>query len=65
MIRGVVSLVLFLPLAQAQEKPARLTFDVISIKPAKPGGRGGGIRALPGGQEYSAENVPVKALELK
>lgn len=40
----------------------RLTFEVASIKPAKPGGRGGGIKALPGGQEYTASNVPVKLI---
>ncbi len=40
----------------------RLTFEVASIKPAKPGGRGGGIKALPGGQEYTATNVPVKLI---
>ena len=45
-----------------QEKPARLTFEVVSIKPSKPGGRGGGIKPLPGGQEYKAENVPVKLM---
>ena len=61
---GLCTLVLVLPQAQAQEqeKPARLTFDVISIKPAKPGVRGGGIKALPGGQEYTAQNVPVKLM---
>jgi len=42
-------------LVRGQDKPARLTFEVASIKPAKPGGRGGGIKALPGGQEYTAQ----------
>jgi uncharacterized protein (TIGR03435 family) len=48
-------------LISAQEKPKRLTFDVMSIKPAGPPkpGEGGGIRALPGGQEYSARGAPV------
>ena len=41
---------------------ARLTFEVASIKPAKPGARGGGVKALPGGQEYTAQNVPVKLI---
>jgi uncharacterized protein (TIGR03435 family) len=45
-----------------QENPARLTFEVSSIKPSKPGGRGGGIKPLPGGQEYKAESVPVKLM---
>jgi len=46
----------------AQDKPARLTFEVASVKPSPPGGRGGGIRAQPGGQRYSAQNVPVKLM---
>lgn len=44
-------------------KPSRLTFDVISIKPWKGSEAGrklsGGIRALPGGQEYVATAAPV------
>jgi uncharacterized protein (TIGR03435 family) len=40
----------------------RLTFEVASIKPAKPGGRGGGIKPLPGGQEYRAQAAPVKLM---
>ncbi len=51
---------MFTALLPAQEK--RLTFEVASIKPTKPGGRGGGIKALPGGQEYRAEGVPVKLI---
>src|ERR1700693_412980 len=50
------------PFVHGQEKPARLTFDVVSIRPTKPGGRGGGIKPQPGGQEYKAENVPVKLM---
>jgi uncharacterized protein (TIGR03435 family) len=50
------------PLLHGQEKPARLTFEVVSIRPSKPGGRGGGIKPQPGGQEYKAENVPVKLM---
>jgi uncharacterized protein (TIGR03435 family) len=50
------------PLAHGQDQPARLTFEVASIKPAKGGGPGGGIKALPGGQEYRAQNVPVKLM---
>jgi uncharacterized protein (TIGR03435 family) len=49
-------------LVHGQDKPARLTFEVASIKLAKPGTRGGGIKALPGGQEYTAQNVPVKLI---
>jgi uncharacterized protein (TIGR03435 family) len=43
----------------AQDKPARLTFEVSSIKPADTSTPGGGIKALPGGQEYRAQRVPV------
>ena len=50
------------PFAYGQDKPARLTFEVASIKPSQPGGRGGGIKAMPGGQAYSATNVPVKLI---
>jgi uncharacterized protein (TIGR03435 family) len=46
----------------AQDKPARLTFEVASIKPSQPGGRSGLIKALPGGQEYSAQNASVKLI---
>lgn len=51
-------------LVSAQDKPARLTFEVASIKPSDPngGGRGGGIKALPGGQQYTAKGVPVKLI---
>jgi uncharacterized protein (TIGR03435 family) len=41
---------------------ARLEFEVASIKPAKPGADGGGIKPLPGGQTYVATNVPVKLM---
>src|SRR5262245_40472382 len=46
----------------SQGRPARLTFEVVSIKPAKPGGRGGGVKPMPGGQEYTAQNAPIKLL---
>jgi uncharacterized protein (TIGR03435 family) len=50
-----------IPLVHGQEKP-RLTFEVASIKLAKPGAIGGGIKAMPGGQEYMAQNVSVKLI---
>ena len=50
------------PLLHGQEKPARLTFEVVSIRPSKAGQRGGGIKPQPGGQEYKAESVPVKLM---
>jgi uncharacterized protein (TIGR03435 family) len=56
---GLLSAALF----QGQEKPTRLTFEVASIKPSQGApGQGGGIKALPGGQEYTARNVPVKLI---
>ena len=53
---------LSLPLLRAQEKPPRLTFEVASIKLSQAGTPGGGIKAMPGGQEYMAQNVPVKII---
>ncbi len=55
-------LLIFAALVYGQDKPARLTFEVASIKPTKPGGRGEGIKALPGGQEYRTEGAPVKLM---
>ncbi len=46
----------------AQSGAPRLTFEVFSIKPGAAGAQGGGIKALPGGQEYRAQNVPVKLI---
>ncbi len=46
----------------AQEKPRRLTFEVASIKPVKPGTRGGGIKPKPSGQGYIAAGVPVRLM---
>jgi hypothetical protein len=46
-------------LVHGQDKPTRLTFDVMSIKPWKPGQPGGGITTLPGGQEYRARGTAV------
>lgn len=42
----------------------RLEFDVASIKLSKPGALGGGIKPMPSGQGYIAENVPVKLMIL-
>jgi uncharacterized protein (TIGR03435 family) len=49
-------------LAQAQDRPARLTFDVATIRPSKQADRNGGIKALPGGNGYTAQNIPVKLM---
>jgi uncharacterized protein (TIGR03435 family) len=45
-------------LVQGQDK--RLTFEVASIKPMKPGGRGGGIRVMPGGQEFISQGMSLR-----
>jgi uncharacterized protein (TIGR03435 family) len=49
-----------IPHLHAQEKSPRLTFDVASIKLSKPGTPGGAIKAMPGGEEYVAQNASVK-----
>ena len=50
-------------LAQAPAAiPPDLRFEVASLKPSAPGGRGGGIRPAPGGQRYVANNIPIKAM---
>ena len=38
-----------------------LEFDVVSVKPSAPGGRGGGIRPLPGGANLHRRKCPGKA----
>ena len=48
--------------AYGQDKPPRLTFEVASVKPTPAGARGGGIKPMPGGQEYSAQAAPVKLM---
>ena len=49
-------------LVYAQDKPGRLTFEVASVKPSKPGGRGGAMKVLPGGQEFVAQNIPLRLM---
>jgi uncharacterized protein (TIGR03435 family) len=45
-----------------QDKPTRLTFDVISIHPSDPSQQGGGIKPIAGGHGYTARNIPVKLM---
>jgi uncharacterized protein (TIGR03435 family) len=40
----------------------RLTFEVASIRPTKPGGRGGGIKPKPAGQGYDAQGATVRLM---
>jgi uncharacterized protein (TIGR03435 family) len=42
--------------------PADLQFDVASLKPSLPGGRGGGIRPAEGGLRYIANNCSIKTM---
>lgn len=42
--------------------PPDLRFEVASLKPGAPGGRGGGIRPAPGGQRYEATNCSIKLM---
>lgn len=53
---------LFVALLHGQEKPVRLTFEVASVKPSKPGARGGAMKVLPGGQEFVAQNFPLRQM---
>jgi uncharacterized protein (TIGR03435 family) len=39
-----------------------LSFEVASVNPSAPGGRGGIIRPLPGNQTYIARNLPLRAI---
>jgi len=50
------------PLATCQDAPGRLTFEVASIRPSTANDLNGGIKALPGGQEYTSRNVPIKLI---
>jgi uncharacterized protein (TIGR03435 family) len=59
MIRRILPLAMLAGLTYGQ---ARLTFEVAAIKPSKPGGRGGAMKVLPGGQEYVAQNLPLKLM---
>jgi uncharacterized protein (TIGR03435 family) len=50
-------------LAQSRANvPPDLRFEVASLKPSEPGGRGGGIRPAPGGMRYLANNCPIKLM---
>ena len=47
---------------QEQRTPPRLTYEVASIHPSKPGGVGGFIKPLPGGIGYTSQNIPVRLI---
>jgi len=46
----------------AQDKPTRLTFDVATIRRSNANDLNGGIKPLPGGNGYSAKNIPIKLM---
>jgi uncharacterized protein (TIGR03435 family) len=45
-----------------QDQPKRLTFEVASIKPAKPDESGGSVYPKPAGQGYDAESATVRLM---
>jgi uncharacterized protein (TIGR03435 family) len=53
---------LVMGLVYGQDKPVRLTFEVASVKPSKPGGRNGAMKVLPGGQEFVSQNFPIRLM---
>jgi uncharacterized protein (TIGR03435 family) len=55
-------LALVLTVSAAAQTPARLTFDVASIRPSNPDAQGGMVKPIPGGHGYTVQNVPVKVL---
>jgi uncharacterized protein (TIGR03435 family) len=59
---AAVAGLMWMPVAQGQEKPARLTFEVATIKPSGTDSLNGGIKPLPGGNGYVAQNVTVKLM---
>jgi uncharacterized protein (TIGR03435 family) len=59
---ALTSLSLTHPLAHSQDKPTRLTFDVVSIRLSRPDVPNGLIKPLPGGSGYTAQNITVKLM---
>jgi uncharacterized protein (TIGR03435 family) len=61
---AAIAALMSVPLAQPQDpaKAVRLNFEVVSIRPSKPDSPGGGIKPLPGGNGYTAQNIPVKLM---
>jgi uncharacterized protein (TIGR03435 family) len=49
-------------LIRRRENPARLAFAAASVRLSQPGSRPGPIRALPGGDGYSAQDASVKLM---
>ncbi len=51
-----------LPVAGGQDKPGQLTFEVATIRPSDANSLNGGIKPLPDGNGYVAQNVPIKLM---
>jgi uncharacterized protein (TIGR03435 family) len=51
-----------LPVALGQDKPVRLVYDVVSIRPSQPDALSGGIVPLPGGIGYNVAASSVKVM---
>jgi len=62
MVSMIPRILILAAVVYGQDKPARLTFEVASIKPFKPGERGGGIKPKSAGQGYDAVGVPVRLI---
>lgn len=52
----------YLSAAHAQHQASRLTFEVATIRPSEPGLQNGGIKPLPGGDGYMAQNVSLRLM---
>lgn len=61
LLAGIISIMALSP-ALGQDKPTLLTFDVAAIRRSDPNVRDGRIKATPGGNGYSAQNIPVKLM---
>jgi uncharacterized protein (TIGR03435 family) len=61
---AITAALLNIPLSPAQSfaDGHPLAFEVASVKPSMPGGVGGGIKPMPGGQTYIATNIPMRLM---
>src|ERR1700742_216012 len=61
-IGWVLAGLILVSVAHGQKTPGRLEFEVASIRPSTANTPNGGIKALPGGREYTSRNVPIKLI---
>jgi uncharacterized protein (TIGR03435 family) len=59
-LAGLTGLFLFTPNATRGQAPAKLEFEVATVKPSQSGEGGAAIRILPGGQTYLLTNITLK-----